>query len=61
MAGRRVLITGASQGIGAALAHAFAAEGCNLHLTARSQAKLDNLEKTEIAAANRVHRFRQLR
>ena len=54
LAGRRILITGASQGIGAALAHAFAAEGCNLHLTARSQAKLDKL-RTEIIAANRVH------
>ena len=29
--GKRVLITGASKGIGAAAAEAFAEEGCDLH------------------------------
>lgn len=48
--GRRVLITGASQGIGAGLARAFAEEGCHLHLTARNAANLEAI-KAEIAAA----------
>lgn len=34
--GKSVLITGASKGIGLAAAYAFAAEGCDLHLAARS-------------------------
>jgi short-subunit dehydrogenase len=38
--GKRVLITGASQGIGRELAEAFSAEGCALHLVARSLEKL---------------------
>ena len=40
LAGRRVLITGASQGIGKGLAHAFGEEGCDLILVARSADKL---------------------
>ena len=43
LAGRRILITGASQGIGEGLAMAFAAEGCHLALTARSADKLESL------------------
>jgi NAD(P)-dependent dehydrogenase (short-subunit alcohol dehydrogenase family) len=36
LAGKLVMITGASKGIGLATALAFAAEGCSLHLAARS-------------------------
>ena len=47
MTGKTVLITGASQGIGAGAARAFASEGCRLRLTARSVERL-NVLKTEI-------------
>jgi len=48
LTGKSVLITGASQGIGAGLAKAFAAEGCKLRLTARNAEKLERV-KAEIA------------
>ncbi len=41
--GKRVLITGASQGIGEGLAEVFAEEGCDLHLTARQTDKLQRI------------------
>jgi NAD(P)-dependent dehydrogenase (short-subunit alcohol dehydrogenase family) len=53
LAGKKVLITGASQGIGEGLAHAFAGEGCHLHLTARSAEKLDAL-RAEILKEHQV-------
>ena len=42
--GRLALITGASQGLGAALARRFAAEGAQLILLARNTAALEKLD-----------------
>jgi short-subunit dehydrogenase len=44
--GTRVLITGASRGIGEALARAFAARGATLGLVARSQGELEALARS---------------
>jgi NAD(P)-dependent dehydrogenase (short-subunit alcohol dehydrogenase family) len=44
LTGKTVLITGASQGIGAGLARAFAEEGCHVRLTARSVDKLEAIK-----------------
>src|SRR5919107_4502244 len=41
--GTRVLVTGASRGIGEAIARAFAARGCTLGLVARRSAPLEEL------------------
>ncbi len=41
--GRRVMVTGASKGIGAAAAEVFAAEGCHVRLAARSGDALEAL------------------
>jgi len=51
LSGQTVLITGASQGIGAVLAKTFAGEGCNLVLVARSQDKLEALQ-SELKASH---------
>ena len=53
LCGKTVLITGASQGIGAAAARAFAAEGCHLHLAARNGEKLARL-RADIAGHHDV-------
>lgn len=57
--GKRVLITGASKGIGAAAAEAFAEEGCHVRLAARSADRLSTLieqlrSKHQIDAAAHV-------
>jgi NAD(P)-dependent dehydrogenase (short-subunit alcohol dehydrogenase family) len=41
LSGKRVLITGGSKGLGLAIAHRFAAEGCDLHLASRTKAALE--------------------
>ncbi|HMN66221.1 MAG TPA: short-chain dehydrogenase/reductase, partial [Burkholderiaceae bacterium] len=41
LAGRTALVTGGSQGIGFAIARMLAAEGCHLHLVARSGGDLE--------------------
>lgn len=51
--GKRVLITGASKGIGAAAAEAFAEEGCHLRLAAR------NVEQMQ-ALANKLRASHQI-
>lgn len=45
LSGKGVLITGASRGIGAGAALAFAAEGANLHLAARSVEGLESVRQ----------------
>lgn len=50
--GRSVLITGASQGIGEGLARAFAEEGCDLYLVARSGDRLKAIADEVRAAFN---------
>src|SRR5262249_41670450 len=55
LTGRKVLITGASQGIGEGLARAFAAEGCELFLVARSAEKLGVLADDLGGGPSRTH------
>lgn len=52
--GKTVILTGASQGLGAVMARALAAEGVNLVLAARSADKLEALATELRAAGTRV-------
>lgn len=56
--GKAVLVTGASKGIGFAVAEGFAAEGCSLHLVARTEGDLEAAKERLQAAYGvevRVH------
>ena len=51
--GKTALVTGASQGIGRGVAEVLAAEGVNLHLSARSTERLEEAREA-LAAANGI-------
>jgi NAD(P)-dependent dehydrogenase (short-subunit alcohol dehydrogenase family) len=53
LAGKKVLITGASEGIGRAIARRMGAEGCHLYLAARSEKNLAAV-RDEIEARSKV-------
>lgn len=52
LSGRTALITGGSMGIGKAIARKLALEGCNLHLSARDAAKLEDARREIRRVAN---------
>ena len=53
LAGKTALITGGSKGLGRGVAEAFAAEGCHLHLAARTETDLEKA-RTELMADHGV-------
>lgn len=54
LAGKSALVTGASKGIGRTTALTFAAEGCSVHLAARSGGELEKL-RDEILSKHKVN------
>ena len=55
LAGKVAIVTGASSGIGRAIALLFAAQGAAVVLTARREAQLDDVAATIRAAGGRAH------
>ena len=55
--GRRVIVTGASRGIGAAVAQRLAAEGADVAITARTLDRHPSLEGSLHETANRLQHF----
>src|SRR5687768_9807994 len=53
LAGKSAVVTGASRGIGLAIAQALAGEGCNVLISARTQAKLKSAAR-QITGNGRV-------
>src|SRR5262249_30263613 len=53
LGGKRALITGASKGIGAAIAEVLAEEGCHVHIAARSAAALETIAEN-LEEAHRI-------
>lgn len=59
LSGRRCIITGASRGIGAAVARRFAAEGAVCTLIGRDEAALSDVLNSLQQGPGHVHRLRK--
>ena len=56
LGGRHALVTGASKGIGLAIARVLAQEGCHVHLVARTRSELDKVA-AEMRETHKVDAF----